>query len=62
MGVKIISSTMGSPKEPTMSLSEFEFSEKGKVISCPRGHAPVKTKKRGHTVAFNSEHCIELFP
>ena len=60
MGVKLISPTMGSPKEPTMSLSEFEFSEKGKAISCPKGHVPVKrkTKKRRHTVAFNSEHCI----
>ena len=60
MAVKLISPTMGSPKEPTMSLSEFKFSEKGKVISCPKGHVPVKrkTKKNRHTVAFNSEHCI----
>jgi len=60
MGVNLISPTMGSPKEPTMSLSEFKFSEKDTILSCPKGHAPVKrkTKKRRHTVAFNPEHCM----
>ena len=60
MGVKVISPTMGSPKQSTISLSEFEFSEKGEIISCPKGQAPVKikAKKNRHTVAFNSEHCI----
>ncbi|MDP2799633.1 MAG: transposase [Deltaproteobacteria bacterium] len=58
MGVKVISPTMGS-KESTINLSDFELSEKGKVISCPNGHAPVKikTKKNRHSVAFDSEHC-----
>ncbi len=40
MGVKVISPTMGS-KESAVNLSDFELSEKGKVISCPNGHAPV---------------------
>jgi hypothetical protein len=58
MGVKVISPTMGS-KESAVNLSDFELSEKGKVISCPNGHAPVKikTKKNRHSVAFDSEHC-----
>jgi hypothetical protein len=59
MGVKVISPTMGSPKEDTLSLSDFKLSEKGKIISCPKGHVPVsiKTKKNRHSLAFNSEHC-----
>lgn len=59
MGVKVISPTMGSPREGTISLSDFNLSEKGKIISCPRGHVPVsiKTKKNRHRLAFNSEHC-----
>jgi len=58
MGVKVISPTMGS-KESTINLSDFEFSEKGKITSCPNGHAPVKikTKKNRHSVAFDPEHC-----
>ena len=52
MGVNLTSTTM--------SLSESEFSEKGTILFCPKGHAPVKrkTKKRRHTVAFNPEHCM----
>jgi hypothetical protein len=59
MGVKVISPTMGSPREGTISLSDFNLSEKGKIISCPKGHVPVsiKTKKNRLSVAFNSEHC-----
>lgn len=59
MGIELISPTMGSPKENTLNLSDFELSDKGKVISCPNGHAPVKikTKKNRHSVAFDSEHC-----
>jgi hypothetical protein len=59
MGVKVISPTMGSPRESTISLSDFNLSEKGKIISCPKGHVPVsiKTKKNRNSLAFNSEHC-----
>jgi len=60
MGIELISPTMGSPKESTLNLSDFEFSDQGRVISCPSGHAPVKikTKKNRHSVAFDSEHCV----
>jgi hypothetical protein len=59
MGVKVISPTMGSPQEDIISLSDFNLSEKGKIVSCPKGHLParIKTKKNRHSVAFNSEHC-----
>ncbi|MBW2595304.1 MAG: transposase [Deltaproteobacteria bacterium] len=50
---------MGSQKEDVIALSDFTFSEKGKVISCPEGHAPVKTKhkKNRHIAAFKIDHC-----
>ena len=60
MGVDVISPTMGTPKENTLSLSDFQQSEKGIITACPQGHAPVKIrtgKKQKHGVAFSSEHC-----
>jgi len=60
MGVDVISPAMGTPKENTLSLSDFQQSEKGTITACPRGHAPVKIrtgKKQKHGVAFSSEHC-----
>ncbi len=60
MGVDVISPAMGTPKENTLSLSDFQQSEKGIIMACPQGHAPVKTrtgKKQKHGVAFPSEHC-----
>src|SRR3990170_3971368 len=61
MGVDVISPAMGTPKENTLSLSDFQQSEKGIITACPQGHAPVKIrtgKKQKHGVAFSSEHCI----
>ena len=60
MGVDVISPAMGTPKENTLSLSDFQQSEKGIITVCPQGHAPVKArtgKKQKHGVAFSSEHC-----
>lgn len=46
-------------KESAVMLSDFTFSDRGKVIACPQGHAPVKTKhkKTRHTAAFTIDHC-----
>jgi len=57
LGVEVISPAKGTKEE--MSLSDFEVSEKGDIVSCPEGHIPVrtKTKKTRHTVAFDSQHC-----
>ena len=54
-GVTVISPVMG--KETP--LSEFEFSDKGEVITCPEGCKPVyhKRKKGRNTVAFDHESC-----
>jgi hypothetical protein len=60
MGVDVISPAMGTPKENTLSLSDFQQSEKRSITACPQGHAPVKIrigKKQKHGVAFSSEHC-----
>ena len=63
LGVEVIAPTMGSiKKEDHLSLSDFESSENGAVLACPKGHAPVqiKTNKAGtrHTATFDSEHCM----
>jgi gas vesicle protein len=58
LGVEIVSPAKSKNKEG-ITLSHFEVSEKGDVISCPQGHAPVSTKKKKtrHSVAFDSQHC-----
>jgi len=50
---------MGLQKEDTIPLSDFTFSDKGKVVSCPEGHAPASTKhkKNSHIAAFSIDHC-----
>ena len=59
LGVEVVAPTMGSKKENTISLSDFEVNEKRVIISCPQGHAPVRTKKKKlrHSAAFDSRHC-----
>jgi hypothetical protein len=61
MDIEVISPVMGSVKADTLSLSEFSFSEKGKVTACPQGHVPVKVKHKKHryTAAFDSSHCTQ---
>jgi hypothetical protein len=59
MEVEVVSPTMGAEKDNTLGLSEFSFSEKGKIIACPQGHTPVKVKhkKQHYSAAFDSSHC-----
>lgn len=58
-GVTVIAPTMGKENEVLIPLSEFGFSDKGKITACPEGHAPVyhKRKKERNTVAFEHEDC-----
>ena len=58
-GTEVIAPTMGSQKEDAIPLSDFTFSEKGHVLSCPEGYAPVRTKhkKNRHVAVFNIDHC-----
>lgn len=57
LGVEVVSPAKGTKEE--ISLSDFEVSEKGDVVSCPQGHVPVgtKTKKTRHTAAYDSQRC-----
>jgi len=59
LGTEVIAPAMGSQKENATHLSDFTFSEKGKVISCPMGHAPASTKhkKNRHVAVFEIDHC-----
>ena len=59
LGVNVISPVMGTPKKDSVGLAEFSFSDSGKVIACPQGHAPVDTthEKSRHTAAFDHNHC-----
>jgi len=59
LGVEVVSPTMGAPQQNAGSINDFKISDAGEVVSCPRGHAPVKIKRNKHktSVAFDSRHC-----
>jgi hypothetical protein len=59
-GVDVVSPVMGTgPKAGTLSLTDFTYSADGKVVLCPQGHAPKKTKEKGgrHTAVFQASVC-----
>jgi hypothetical protein len=58
-GVDLIAPTLDRQKNLFCTLTDFEFSEDGFVVSCPEHCRPVKTsKKKGRfTIAFASESC-----
>ena len=62
LGVEVVAPAMsGAKKDRGLGLEDFEFSERGEVLKCPAGHAPVKKKtnrKKGrHSAGFDSEKC-----
>jgi hypothetical protein len=59
LGIELVAPTMGSRKDRSCTLSDFEFSEKGAITSCPQGHQPVKVKKKKgrFSIAFATETC-----
>lgn len=59
MGVDVVSPVMGSSREDKIPLSDFQQSDKGKIVACPQGCAPVKIKAKNHrnNVAFDSTCC-----
>ncbi len=59
LGTEVIAPAMGSPKKSSVTLSDFSFSDRGKVVSCPHGHVPVRTKhkKNRHIATFKIDHC-----
>lgn len=58
LGVDVVAPVMGSTKEGTISLADFELSDRGEAVSCPQGHAPAETKKKKrYSAAFDLQHC-----
>lgn len=56
--VELIAPTMGSVDKEKLSVADFQFSEKGDVVACPRGNAPVKVKKgKRASIGFASQDC-----
>jgi hypothetical protein len=58
-GVEVVSPPMGSERESTLNLSDFQTGKAGKITKCPQGHAPISTKKKKdrHCAAFDLSHC-----
>ena len=61
MGVELVSPVKGKPEKSAVSLSEFEFSDKGHVLACPQGQEPLsrKKKKTRFTQGFDCETCAK---
>jgi len=56
--VELIAPTMGPGKDDDLSLTDFQFSEKGEIVACPRGNAPGKVKKRKRaSIGFAIKDC-----
>ncbi len=49
---------MGPGQDDDLSLSDFQFSEKGEIVACPQGNAPEKVKKRKRaSIGFAMNDC-----
>ena len=60
MGVELVAPVkIGKPEKGAVSLSEFEFSKTGHVITCPQQHKPLtsKKKKTRFTQGFDCRVC-----
>jgi len=59
LGVEVISPTKSIKEHDSITLSGFDLNQRGEVVSCPQGQAPVLTKKKKnrHTAAFDSHYC-----
>jgi hypothetical protein len=56
--VELIAPTMGSVDKDKLTMTDFQFSEKGEVVACPQGNAPAKVKKRKRvSIGFASHDC-----
>jgi len=59
LGVEVVSPCMGSSPNSQCSLGDFTFSHDGNAVTCPQGHAPLKTKKKKNrfNAVFSSATC-----
>jgi hypothetical protein len=56
--VELIAPAMGSVDKDKLSVADFQFSEKGDIVACPRGNSPAKVKKRKRaSIGFASQDC-----
>ena len=60
MGVEVVSPAMGTEKEGTVRLSDFQFRPDGHVENCPAGLKPIvrKKKKTRFNQGFDSDTCL----
>jgi hypothetical protein len=57
-GVELIAPAMGSVDKDKLTVADFQFSEKGEIVACPRGNAPAKVKKgKRASIGFASQDC-----
>ena len=58
-GVELVSPCMGSAGKSDRTLADFEFHEDGRVVRCPGGYVPIKTrhKKKQFTALFDAKSC-----
>ena len=62
MGVDLVAPVKnGNPEKGAVSLSQFEFSKTGHVLSCPQGQKPLSSKKKKtrFTQGFDCEICAK---
>jgi Transposase DDE domain/Transposase domain (DUF772) len=59
LGVEVVSPCTGRPPKTQFGLVDFTFSPDGKVVACPRGNTPLKTKvkKNSFNAIFSYETC-----
>jgi hypothetical protein len=56
--IELIAPTMCSVDKDKLTITDFQFSEKGEVVACPQGNAPAKVKKRKRvSIGFASHDC-----
>lgn len=56
--VEVVAPLMGSTKG-SISLSDFKITDQGRIIACPQGHYPIRTRKKSKRirVAFDLDTC-----
>jgi hypothetical protein len=61
MGVTVISPVMSNAEKGSINLKDFEFSEDGHVLKCPKGNEPVlkKINDKSFTQGFSFETCSQ---
>jgi hypothetical protein len=62
MGVELVAPVKnGKPEKGAVSLSQFDFSKTGHVLSCPQGQKPLtsKKKKTRFTQGFDCQTCAK---